>query len=148
MLRAKLAAAGLGHLIEVTSCGTHGHEGWPADPRSVAAASRLGFDLAQHRGSRFHKTLFRDAALLLAMDESHARALREHVSADAHPKIRLYMDFAPSTVCEREVPDPYYSDDIEFDRVARLCYVGADAIVEHLLAQRAQGRPLEEALLS
>ena len=60
VMRAKLAAAGLGDRVEVDSAGTHAyHVGEPPDARSQEHAARRGYDLSDLRAPRAHPPGFR-----------------------------------------------------------------------------------------
>ena len=143
VLRAKLGAAALSHLVSVSSCGLQGHEGWPADRRSDRVATAAGFSLAAHRGRAICDEDLR-AGLVLALDAGHLHDLRQ-LAGGAHA--RLLMDFAG--VDERgvalrggvSVVDPYYEDPAVFDTVLAMIIRACDGLVAALAALQARDTP-------
>ena len=138
VLRAKLQAAGL-TAFPVSSSGTSGHRGWPADRRTAAVALAAGYAaIADHRGRPVSEDDF--AGLCLALDAGHLRELREAAAELQLPcNARLAMDFAgfAAGVMQRgvDVPDPYYEADGAFPAVLRMCEAAASGVVAAL--QRA-----------
>lgn len=113
--------------VEVDSYGTAGyHVGGPADPRALAALERAGYAL-DHTARRASASALAGSDLVLAMDAMNLADLRG-MGVDAV----LIGDFGDF----REVPDPYYGDDADFDEVVALikaCVPGVRAHVEGLL---------------
>jgi protein-tyrosine phosphatase len=60
-----------GGRVEVSSAGTHAHEGDPATPPTLDIASREGIDLAAHRSRRIGPERVRAADLVLVMEREH-----------------------------------------------------------------------------
>jgi protein-tyrosine phosphatase len=112
--------AGLAHLVEADSAGTHGyHVGEAPDARSQAAARTRGYDLSGLRARQVHRKDFADFDLLVAMDRGHHAILtRLAPSAESH-KVRLMMSYARALGHE-EVPDPYYGGPDGFEVVLDL----------------------------
>lgn len=112
MVRQALVQAGLGDEVKVNSCGTTGwHVGEAADPRAVAWLQEHGYLATGHRAEEFGAA-HRDADLFLIMDASHRRSLEK---AGVPPeRIALFRSFGPAG--DREVADPYYGEDADFDR--------------------------------
>jgi protein-tyrosine phosphatase len=107
VLRAGLADAGLGDVVDVSSAGTGSyHVGDPADPRARAALRRRGYDDA-HVARWFRAEDFAEVDLVLAMDEANVRDLRRIAPTEADAaKVELLRGVG-------EVPDPYYDDSFE-----------------------------------
>jgi len=139
VLRAKLSAAGLLESFPVSSSGTSGHRGWPADRRTAAVALAAGYAaIAEHRGRPVCADDF--AGLCLALDGGHLRELREAARDLRLPcNARLAMDFAGFAEGAMrkgvDVPDPYYDADSAFPEVLRMCEAAASGVVAAL--QRA-----------
>ena len=139
VLRAKLSAAGLQESFPVSSSGTSGHRGWPADRRTAAVALAAGYAaIAEHRGRPVCADDF--AGLCLALDGGHLRELREAARDLRLPcNARLAMDFAgfAAGAMKRgvDVPDPYYDADGAFTEVLLMCEAAASGVVAAL--QRA-----------
>ena len=118
VLEALADEAGVADLIEVTSAGTGDwHVGEQADPRTIQALSRHGFDGSSHRARQFDDTWFDTLDLVVAMDRSHERALRSLArDYDDLAKIRLFSSF-DSASPTLDIADPYYSNEAAFDAV-------------------------------
>ncbi len=118
VLRALAEQAGVGERVASTSAGTGDwHVGERADARTLEALERRGYDGSRHRARQFSRTDFERSDLVVALDRSHERILREwaHSEADAD-KISLLMAFE-STAASLDVPDPYYAGTAMFDDV-------------------------------
>ncbi|MFI9767656.1 low molecular weight protein-tyrosine-phosphatase [Streptomyces sp. NPDC052415] len=109
VFRARVAEAGLDGLIEVDSAGTGGwHEGDPADPRTAAVLEEHGYDSA-HTARQFRASWFARLDLVVALDESHLRALRRLAPTERDAaKVRLLRSYDPTAHDDLDVPDPYY----------------------------------------
>lgn len=108
---------GLSDLIVVDSAGTHAyHVGEAPDPRSQQTARRHGIELSHQRARRVAYPDFEEFDYILAMDRDNYSILVSSAPEEHHPKIRLFLEFAPERD-EEEVPDPYYGGPDGFDRV-------------------------------
>lgn len=118
MLRHALEEAGLDDVV-VQSAGTGDwHVGGGADHRAEDVIARRGLDLTGHRAAQFTRSHFDDVDLILALDESHLRALRTLAPTEAdREKVRLLRSFDPEAVAadDLEVNDPYYGDYRDFE---------------------------------
>lgn len=122
VLRSLSHDAGLGDRIEVTSAGTGDwHVGEGADPRTVEALGRRGYDGSRHRAKQFEADDFARYDLVVAFDRGQERILRAWAGDDAdRSKVQLLLTFAPDAAPAGgglDVPDPYYSDAGLFDEV-------------------------------
>jgi protein-tyrosine phosphatase len=72
--------------------------------------------------------------LILAMDEQNLRELRRRAPAARHDRIRLMMEFAPSSP-ERAVPDPYYGGAQGFEQVLDLLVEAAEGLLREMLSR-------------
>ncbi|WP_030458973.1 low molecular weight protein-tyrosine-phosphatase [Kitasatospora sp. NRRL B-11411] len=107
-----------GDAVEVRSAGLI--DKWDqAHPEMTAAASALGYDLADHRPQQVTRELINWADLVLAMDHSVLEQLRGIASPDTTAEIRLYLDH------DRDVPDPMGRPAAEFTACALLIEAGA-----------------------
>lgn len=156
VLQAKLASAGLAGAFPISSSGTSGHRGWPADRRTAAVALAAGYAaIADHRGRPVSEEDF--AGLCLALDAGHLRELRAAAGELQLPcHARLAMDFAGFAAGAMkqgvDVPDPYYDEDTAFPVVLRMAEASADGVVAALqrareLHLRAEGGALMAALM-
>ncbi len=138
VLRAKLQAAGLGERIQVDSAGTQGlHAKEPPDPRALAMASRRGYDLSKLRARRVVGEDFVRFQRILAMDEGHLKWLRQASPPDARTRVGLLMDHALTQRGQREVPDPYFGSERDFERVLDLVEDACEGLVRDLAQELA-----------
>lgn len=130
--------AGLDDRVVSTSAGTGDwHVGEQADVRTVAALEQRGYDAGTHRARQFTHDTFASNDLVVALDRSHARILRNWAhSEDDADKIALLLSFDPHAHGLLDVPDPYYAGPAKFDEVL--------GMIES--ASRALFRQLEPAL--
>lgn len=112
-------SVGLGSRVASTSAGTGDwHVGERADPRTIAALERHGYNGSTHRARQFAASDFERNDLVVALDRSHERILngwaRDEVDAG---KILLLRSFDPAASASLDVPDPYYAGPPMFDEV-------------------------------
>jgi protein-tyrosine phosphatase len=125
VLRHKLAEAGLGDEVTVSSAGTGDwHIGAGADRRARAALRKRGYDDA-HTARQFVRADFGEHDLVLGMDADNLRDLRRIAPEGA--QVRLF-----DTV---DVADPYYGDATDFDAALDQIEAAADALIGELRAQ-------------
>lgn len=135
VFRAVVAKAGLTRLIEIESAGTHGyHIGEEADARSTAAAARRGVDLTPHRARKLRPADFSEFDLIIALDRGHLQHLRAMRRAEHRAEVRLFLDYHPEQH-GRDVPDPYYGGDIDFELVLDLTEDAALGLLSGLKAK-------------
>lgn len=130
ILRLQAAKAGLNWSID--SAGTGGwHVGERPDHRAIAAARRAGTDISNQVARQVSPGDLDRFDLILAMDLSNLRTLMSLSSDPAcRAKIRLVSEWAfPGE--EIEIPDPYYGDDHDFDRVYRLLEQCCKSLIDH-----------------
>ncbi|TIH40893.1 low molecular weight protein-tyrosine-phosphatase [Subtercola vilae] len=110
---------GLDDRIAVSSAGTGDwHVGEKADPRTVESLERRGYTGDVHRARQFDPDWFTDLDLVVVLDRSHERVVRDWAQNDAdRSKIRLLSSFDPEAAGLPDVPDPYYSTAAMFDEV-------------------------------
>jgi len=124
--------AGLSHLIEIDSAGTHAyHVGEQPDRRSQATALRRGFDLSSQRARKVHKNDFDEFHYVLAMDNENYANLRAICSEAALSKVGLFLEHGIN-ISETEVPDPYYGGDRGFEHVLDLIEDASRGLLAHI----------------
>lgn len=112
ILKKELADAGLEDKVLVNSCGTGGwHIGDGADHRAVRELARAGYDGSAHRAAQLGDD-HRNADLLIAMDQSHYRALIN--AGYDKDRLRLLRSFDPAAGDDLDVADPYYGSEKDF----------------------------------
>lgn len=144
VLRRLADDAGLGDRIEVESAGTGDwHVGEPADPRTVDALRRAGYDGEPHRARQFDASRFGELDLVVALDRGQLRTLRGQApTPEDAAKVRLLQSFDPAARAdEQDVPDPYYSDDATFDRVLGMIERSAQALFRQLAPALGAAQP-------
>ncbi|MFC7341969.1 low molecular weight protein-tyrosine-phosphatase [Saccharopolyspora griseoalba] len=104
VFREHLRRAGLDARVTVTSAGTGAwHIGEPADPRTQKVLAHHGYP-TEHVAAQIGDHHL-SADLLVAMDNSHLRAVRRMV--DDPDRVRLLRSFDPDAD-GAEVADPYF----------------------------------------
>jgi protein-tyrosine phosphatase len=101
------AAAAGGVDLTIDSAGTGGwHVGDPPDPRAIATAREHGVDIAGLRGRVVQPQDFHRFDLIVALDRSNLRDLREIEPDDATARLSLLLDHVPGREGQ-SVADPY-----------------------------------------
>lgn len=122
--------AGLSHLIEVDSAGTHAyHVGNPPDPRAQKTALGRGVDLSPQRARKAAQDDFERFDYVIAMDQDNLNNLLTLAPQEHREKLHLLLDFAPE-LGVREVPDPYFGGTRGFDKVFDLVRDASHALLE------------------
>ncbi len=118
--------------LEVDSAGTADyHIGSAPDPRSRRAALARGIDISGLRARVVSAEDFSRFDLLLAMDRENLRALEALRPAGSHAQLRLLLSYAPESGL-RDVPDPYYGTDRDFEAVLDLTTAAARGLIAKL----------------
>ncbi|WP_446666859.1 low molecular weight protein-tyrosine-phosphatase [Flexivirga sp. B27] len=120
ILRSMLDEAGLGDQVTVDSAGIGDwHVGQGADPRTIAALSRGGYDGSAHRARQFEAADLTSRDLILAADRGHLHdllQLRDEVDATAETRLVREFDADAMAAGELELDDPYFGNATDFDR--------------------------------
>jgi protein-tyrosine phosphatase len=129
----ELDRAGLAAGVRVTSAGTGGwHVGSGADDRAVALLLAEGYP-AEHRARQVDSELL-SADLIVALDDTHRRALRSKVPEP--DRVRLLRSFDPAAPDGAEVPDPYYGDEDGFVEVLGMIRAAVPGMLDWVRSQR------------
>ena len=135
--RSPLADGVLRHKVQeknlpwvVDSAGTASyHIGSPPDPRMVKTASKYGVDIGCLRARQFTSEDFNAFDRILVMDKSnYANVLNLASNQEDINKVMFLMDYLHPTQ-QKEVPDPYYGAQEDFDVVYKLVDEATDAIL-------------------
>lgn len=122
--------------ICLDSAGTHDyHIGEPPDPRSIDAAARRGYDIANLRARQVQASDFHSFDLILAMDEANLRLLKRQCPTELHDKLKLMMTYSNKFAVD-EVPDPYYGGGQGFDLVLDYLEDAGEGLLSELHAAR------------
>jgi protein-tyrosine phosphatase len=130
--RSPTAVGVMRHLsaLQVDSAGTAAyHIGNAPDPRSQRAALGRGIDLSGLRARQLHVGDFDHFDLILAMDRANLAHLKKICPPASGARLGLFLDFAPH-LNTREVPDPYYGTDADFERVLDLCFEAGRGLIK------------------
>jgi protein-tyrosine phosphatase len=129
VLRHKLRAAGLHERVVVDSAGTHAwHAGAPPDARSIAHASRRGYDLADLRARAVVDADFERFDLILAMDWDNLALLEERCPPRHRRKLSRLTEHALRSTSP-VVPDPYAAGATAFEEVLDMVEDACDGLV-------------------
>jgi protein-tyrosine phosphatase len=130
---AELERAGLADGVRVTSAGTGGwHVGSPADDRAAALLRAEGYPDAHAARQVDAEQLGAD--LVVALDDSHRRALRAMVPEP--DRVRLLRSFDPAAPDGAEVPDPYYGGDEGFVEVLAMIRAATPGLLDWVREHR------------
>lgn len=106
LLNARIAAAQLGHCIQVGSAGIATADGLPASAGANAAMAARQQSLAAHRSRQLTRDMAASADLVLTMTESHRQAI-----VTACPELAAKVHVLPQWVGQAGgVADPYGGD--------------------------------------
>ncbi len=132
VFRQVVEKAGLAHLIEIDSAGTHAyHIGNQPDARSQAAALNRGYDLSAQRARKVTKADFEAFTYILPMDNENYANLSAIASAASAHKIALFLTHGQN-ITETEVPDPYYGGENGFEHVLDLIEDASQGLLAHI----------------
>ena len=136
-LRHAALAAGVAHRFTIDSAGCGGwHAGEPPDRRAIACAARHGVDISGQRARQVNAADFGAFDLILGLDRDNVRHLARLQPPESRARIALYLEetqnLSGNMGRAKDVPDPYYSDDQDFEAVFALCTEAARALVETL----------------
>ena len=109
------------------------HVGERPDPRAMKAAEARGYDLSGITARAVTDDDFTRFDHLIAMDDSHRRWLLEARSGRQLPdtKISLLMDWSVG-LARTSIPDPYYGDETDFERMLDLIEKGCQGLVSRV----------------
>ena len=129
--RSPLAHGVLQHLADqkgirwtIESAGIGGwHVGNPPDRRAIAVARKHGVDIRNQRAQQFHDDDFDAYDYIFAMDRNNLRNLMSRAkTVEQRARIQLFLG-------DREVPDPYYDDQL-FEPVYQLVEERCKELIE------------------
>jgi protein-tyrosine phosphatase len=110
--------------------------------RTIAALAARGYDGSRHRARQFDPDRFPDLDLVVALDRSHERILRSWApTMDDAAKVTLLLRYDDAWPQQADVPDPYYADRHEFDRVLSTVERACRALFHQLEPAVRQGAP-------
>ena len=131
VLRQQLEAAGLGSRVRVDSAATGtSHLGHPPDERAIACAARNGVDISAQRARRLLAEDFDEFDVILCADRTILHDARIRKPRTAHAQVELMLEW--SGAGKKDVPDPYYGSQRDFDQAFKLVEKVAAGVVERV----------------
>lgn len=114
----------LGDEYLIDSAGTgNWHEGETPDHRAVSVARKFGIDISGLQARQISTTDFEFFDLILVMDESNFRNVTALIEDEQHlSKVKMIL-------ADRDVPDPYWGDESDFELVFELLNLATDEII-------------------
>lgn len=139
VFRHRVRAAGLGHVVQVDSAGTHGfHPGSPPDDRSQMHAQQRGYDLSDLRARQITAHDFGRHDLILVMDWDNLALVEDQCPAEHRAKVRRLTEFCVKSDAP-VVPDPYHGGAQGFDHVLDLVEDACEGLLRHVRQVRKLG---------
>ncbi|MEP6997469.1 MAG: low molecular weight protein-tyrosine-phosphatase [Betaproteobacteria bacterium] len=139
VFRALAKQEGLAGRILIDSAGTHDHQlGQRPDPRALAAARRRGYELDKLRARLVGPDDFKRFDWILAMDRRHLDYLESMRPSDYEGHLGLFLALGGDG-SDGDMPDPYYGDTGDFERVLDLTVPAAAALLQAIV-ERARAR--------
>jgi protein-tyrosine phosphatase len=119
--------------IVIDSAGTSNyHIDEAPDKRTIANAKKHYIDLSALRARQFVMADFENFDLILGMDKSNVENIKKLSKHPEHlAKVNLFLD-AAFLGEERDVPDPYYGTESDFEQVFQLVKEGSEAILKNI----------------
>lgn len=132
IFKTKISKRGFDHLVEADSCGTANyHVGDKPDHRTITNAKKNGVTI-DHFGKQLSVKHLDEYDLILAMDQSnHLNILRLDKAEKNVNKIFLMRSFDQDRDLD-EVPDPYYGDESDFQKVFEILDRSTDLFIKFL----------------
>jgi protein-tyrosine phosphatase len=121
--------------IIVDSAGTANyHIGSAPDKRMIATAKNKGVDIGFLKARQFEYKDFEEFDSIFVMDQNNYKNVIQLAKTDQDKcKVKLLLEVT-SKVHRKEVPDPYYGTQTDFEEVYELVDHATDAIIESYLA--------------
>lgn len=139
VFRAMVKQEGLADRFVIDSAGTHDHQlGQRPDPRALAAARRRGYEFGKLRARLVEPDDFKRFDWILAMDRRHLEYLESIRPSDYQGHLGLFLALVGNDG-DGDMPDPYYGDPGDFERVLDLTVPAAAALLQAIV-ERAKSR--------
>lgn len=131
VMRSKLPA----DRFEVDSAGTANyHVGDAPDPRSVASGKKHGVDISELKGRQFSAADFAVFDYIFVMDRSNYKNLIKLASTDRELQKISFLADALGTMEKHEIPDPYYGEAADFEKVYQMIDTACNKVAEKLIS--------------
>lgn len=142
-LRHAFAQAGLQEHVVIDSAGISDEEfGNPIDPRARNILEREGIDPTSHTAQSITSEWLTTHDLLLAMDTTHAHALRTMAThTQTAQKVHMLRAFDPAArdldPSEQSIADPWYGNAAGFEDTWAMITAAVPGVVEYVRIQLA-----------
>ena len=135
ILAHKLSRIVNGSSVIVDSCGTAAiNLGNAPDPRAIAAAKALGYDISDQRARQIDDVDYDTFSHIIAMDRKNLSQVKTWAPANHSASISLIMDFLPGTSGNLELLDPYYGSQNDFSAMFPQLERCIDGLLDRLVA--------------
>ena len=135
--RHEVAKRKLEHLFDIDSAGTGTwHIGEKPDSRARAAAAKRDMDLESLQARTVRPEDFHHFDYIFAMDTQNLSDLKAMQPTSSKSNIQLFLtwpDKAGGQNGYQEVPDPFYSNEDEFELVLDLVVAASADILDHIV---------------
>lgn len=131
VFRHLVTAAGLGDQFEIASAGTDSyHVGEAPDDRAVKIARDNDVDISAQRARQVQAEDFDNYEYIFAMDSGHLQELQRRAPAGSLAHVTLFLSEIDDA--GDDVPDPWYGNEEDFQRVYAMIDKGARAILQKI----------------
>ena len=121
--------------FHINSFATHSyHIGKPPHIRAINIGAKHGYDLAALRAEKITLEILEQSHYVLAMDENNISQLQQDYGPEKTASIELLLKYH-SSLSGGEVPDPYYEDELAFEKVIELTRDAAEGLLIHIREQ-------------
>ncbi len=132
ILEHKVAAAGLSDRITVDSCGTAAFNiGKSPDPRSSRACAAAGYDISTQIARQICDEDYHRSDYLIVMDRKNLGNVEAWTPKEFSGEIKLLLEYSQHGG-NSQIPDPFYDDAEQFDKVIRTLEKATDALLAHI----------------
>ncbi|MEO4054980.1 low molecular weight protein-tyrosine-phosphatase [Solibacillus sp. CAU 1738] len=129
VMRDLVEKRGLSAEIKVDSAATSSwHIGEPPHKGTMAKLKEYNISISGMKARQLTVADFEAFGYIIGMDASNVRNTRDMLGQPDHPKIFRFLDLTPH---EKDVPDPWYTDD--FQETYDLVVEGCEALLEKIL---------------
>ncbi|MBO6640218.1 MAG: low molecular weight phosphotyrosine protein phosphatase [Roseitalea sp.] len=137
VFRAEAEQAGFLDGLTVDSAGTgNWHAGEAPDARAIAVAAEHGIDISGQRARQIKRGDFHAFDLILGMDHRNVQALTRMAAFDNKATIDLFLGHATGET--RDVADPYFGDEADFQAAYRDIKAGSAALAAALAGKASR----------
>lgn len=138
IFRKLVAQRQLAQSFVIDSAGISAMVGWPADTRAQKIAQTKGIDLSSMKARQLLTVDFDEFDWIIVMDEQNLQQA-QHYAQNQQAKKKLYrlLDFVTEQSV-RNIIDPYYGNEDDFENRFELMQTGCENLLEHILQQHKQ----------